>query len=295
LLEGELGGDEPARPAIVARYLSRGFFLAGSGLESVEGRLFVRTVSGAYVQQARLEERRGSELRGIELDEAHPLPIPFAVRDAFPRMRRVREDGSVSWIRDREAGRIERHGIVPGWLRRERVGDEIMHILEGDRYLHLHFVGLAERIEPPFRVGAEESWVHVDLSEQTLVLYRGPEPVYATLVSTGLEGHQTPTGVFHIRRKLISSTMANLGPEAGDDRYRIEDVPWTQYFEGSIALHAAFWHNRFGLPRSHGCVNLPPHAAHRVFEATAPRIPAGWHGLSAEPARSEASRVVVTE
>jgi lipoprotein-anchoring transpeptidase ErfK/SrfK len=116
-----------------------------------------------------------------------------------------------------------------------------------------------------------------------------------TLASTGLDGFETPVGVFTIRRKLISDTMANLGPEAGDDRYRVEDVPWTQYFEGSVALHAAFWHGQFGMRRSHGCVNLAPQDARRIFSETWPRIPEGWHGASTDRTGFPASRVVVTQ
>jgi lipoprotein-anchoring transpeptidase ErfK/SrfK len=114
-------------------------------------------------------------------------------------------------------------------------------------------------------------------------------------VSTGLDGHNTPVGEFTIRRKFVSDTMANLGPEAGDDSYRIEDVPWTQYFDGSFALHGAFWHTRFGLRRSHGCVNLSPQDARWVFEHTWPEVPEGWHGVSTERTGFRGSRVVVTE
>jgi hypothetical protein len=135
----------------------------------------------------------------------------------------------------------------------------------------------------------------VDLSQQTLVLYEHDRPVFATLVSTGIEDYETPTGVFQIRHKRVTDTMADLGPEAGDDRYRVEDVPWTQYFEGSFALHAAFWHTRFGIRRSHGCVNMAPYDAHRVFQSTWPRVPDGWHGLSTDGTDFEGSFVVVTD
>jgi hypothetical protein len=89
--------------------------------------------------------------------------------------------------------------------------------------------------------------------------------------------------------------MSDLGPEAGDDRYSIDDVPWTEYFAGSIALHGAFWHNSFGLRRSHGCVNLSPYDAHRVFNHTWPEVPVGWHGVSTDQTGVRASKVYITE
>jgi hypothetical protein len=53
------------------------------------------------------------------------------------------------------------------------------------------------------------------------------------------------------------------------------------YFEGSYALHGAFWHDRFGQVRSHGCVNLAPEDARWLFRWTTPLLPAGWHGVVA--------------
>jgi hypothetical protein len=54
------------------------------------------------------------------------------------------------------------------------------------------------------------------------------------------------------------------------------------YFSGSYALHAAFWHERFGHPRSHGCVNIAPRDARWLFFWTAPNLPSAWHGILAD-------------
>jgi len=233
--------------------------------------------------------------RAVDLDAEHTLPMAFTLRTSHPLIRRDRDDGSIRWIDDPDAEAIPRRTPLTGWLGKHRVGDDIMHELEGDRFLQAWSVGVASRIDPPFSVEDDEPWVHVGLSEQTLVVYRGHTPVYVTLVSSGLPGHDTPTGVFSIQKKFISDTMANLGEENGGDRYRIEDVPWTQYFEGSVALHGAFWHNGFGLRHSHGCVNLAPADAHRVWNETWPVIPQGWQGVSTDDTGFRASRVVVTE
>ncbi len=66
---------------------------------------------------------------------------------------------------------------------------------------------------------------------------------------------------------------------ASDGPYSIEDVPWVMYFEGSYALHGAFWHNAFGAPRSHGCVNMAPPDAKELFGWVEPQLPEGWHGV----------------
>ena len=292
-LAGQLP-NELTKPPVVQRYLDRGFFIAATGTEIRASRTFVRTVQGRYVKEAQLISRTGSDFHGVDVDADHPLPLAWAIRSSPPLIKRERADGTIRWIDDVEAAAIERLTFLESWRGRENIGGQVMHVLEGDRYLKAWFAAVAERIPRPEGVDAGQPWVHVDLSEQTLVVYRGDEPVFATLVSTGLEGHDTPVGIFDIRRKLIADTMANIGPDAGDERYRIEDVPWVQYFEGSVALHGAFWHERFGLTRSHGCVNIAPRDAHRVFLETIPEVPLGWLGVSTDRTAFAAGKVVVT-
>lgn len=296
-LAGE-SDDGPRGTAVTARYLDRGFYVASNGVEVRAFRRFVRTTTGRYIKQAQLEERTGHDFRGVELDGETTLPVAWTVRTARPMIREGGEDGSVTFRNDEEAEPIERQTLLTGWQSRSNLGGRVMHHVEtdaGPRYLRAWFASVAERIDRPDGVAEDEPWVHVDLSEQTLVLYQGDEPVYATLVSTGVEEHETPTGLFEIRRKHVTDTMSNIGPDAGDDRYSIEDVPWTQYFEAGVALHTAFWHTRMGMPRSHGCVNMTPYDAHHVFGRTWPQLPGGWHGLSTEGTPLSGSHVLVTE
>lgn len=298
LRAGTLPG-EPPMPAAVVRYLQRNFYVASNGAETRSARRFVRTVRGSYIKEAQLIETTGSDFEGVELDDETTLPIAWAVRASHPLERLVRADGTSRLRADPERTPWERQERLP-WRGRENIDGRVYHVLDvGDsevRYLRAWFVAVAEPIERPRGIGDDEPWVHVDVGAQTLVVYRGARPIYATLVSSGLEGHDTPRGEFRVRRKFVSDTMANLGPDAGDDSYRIDDVPWTQYFAGSIALHGAFWHHRFGLPRSHGCVNLAPRDARWVFEHTWPAIPDGWHGVSTEGRSGfEGSLVLVTD
>ena len=72
--------------------------------------------------------------------------------------------------------------------------------------------------------------------------------------------------------------MDGDGDAPGQAPYSIQDVPYVLYFEGSYAVHGAFWHNNFGRVQSHGCVNLAPADAAWVFEFTGPDVPEGWHG-----------------
>jgi hypothetical protein len=150
---------------------------------------------------------------------------------------------------------------------------------------------------PPKDLKPGEKWIDVNLKTQTLVAFEGDKPVYATLVSTGKmdddvkeKDHRTHSGDFRIREKHIAATMD--GDVASDGPYSIEDVPWIMYFNGSVALHGAFWHQNFGHVQSHGCVNLAPLDAKALFGWTDPQLPTGWHGVFATPDRP-GTRVVV--
>jgi lipoprotein-anchoring transpeptidase ErfK/SrfK len=138
---------------------------------------------------------------------------------------------------------------------------------------------------PPEGLAPGEKWVDVNLTRKTLVAFEGDKPVYAALVSPGKKSkkkakdHSTPKGTFRIREKHIAVTMDGDGTVAGDLPYSIEDVPYVAYYDGSYALHGAFWHNNFGHEMSHGCVNLSPLDAKKIFFWTEPRLPRGWHAV----------------
>jgi lipoprotein-anchoring transpeptidase ErfK/SrfK len=74
------------------------------------------------------------------------------------------------------------------------------------------------------------------------------------------------------------------------DAYDHRDVPWVAYFSEGYALHAAYWHDDFGTPKSHGCVNLSPADARWLFQWTEPPVPLAWHG-----ALGAGTRVVVAD
>lgn len=120
----------------------------------------------------------------------------------------------------------------------------------------------------------DEVWLDVELTQQTLTLWRGHSPSFVTLVSTGTWKDPTPRGLYRLEAKLAVSAMRSK-PSA-DDAYHVEAVPWVMYFDGRYGLHGTYWHNRFGRRTSHGCINLSPLDARRVFESTAPHVAPGW-------------------
>ncbi|MGD2058367.1 MAG: L,D-transpeptidase [Anaerolineales bacterium] len=114
--------------------------------------------------------------------------------------------------------------------------------------------------------GVEDNrWISINLYEQTLAVYEDGEMVFATLVSTGLNGWWTQPGVFQVYEKLEADPMQGAFTADRSDYYYLEDVPWILYFDKARALHGAYWHNGYGYPRSHGCVNLSPADAHWLY------------------------------
>jgi lipoprotein-anchoring transpeptidase ErfK/SrfK len=114
----------------------------------------------------------------------------------------------------------------------------------------------------PLGLTLGEKWIDVDVTSQSLVAYEGNVPVFDSLVSTGTDLHPTVTGQFRIWLRLSSQDMD--GYRLGYD-YFLRNVPFVQYFYYDYSLHGTFWHNNFGNPMSHGCVNLPTPAAEWLF------------------------------
>lgn len=126
---------------------------------------------------------------------------------------------------------------------------------------------------PPTGIGAGEKWIDVDLSSQRLVAYEGNRAVYWAVISSGLPATPTVTGRFNIYVKYRSAPMSGPG-------YYLPNVPYIMYFYKGYGLHGAYWHNNFGQPMSHGCVNLKVEDAKWLFEWTEPHVPPGVNSTS---------------
>lgn len=92
-------------------------------------------------------------------------------------------------------------------------------------------------------------WIEVDLSDQALMCWEGATLARYAIVSTGLPGTPTLTGRFAIQTKYLATPMSGPG-------YYLPNVPHTMYYDRGYAIHGAYWHNNFGQPMSHGCINL---------------------------------------
>jgi hypothetical protein len=268
-----------------------------------EGRTFYLTTEMMLVPADRIHANRLADFHGVELaapsaDGVH-LPLAWVRWGTAPLYRIDGADGGQSVTKTETAIPLQ------GWV---EIADKPLSV-QGTTYLEvLHPpADVGERAavkasdvtrldvvkELPERVEATDTWIDVDVSKQTLVLYDGLVPRFATLVATGAgKGHETPLGRFRVYAKHVTSRMSaeekpaekdpdNPAGDAGvEHAYRYDDVPYVQFLHEGIALHAAFWHEGFGIPRSHGCINLSPRDAVWLFHRTLPEVPPGWHSIN---------------
>ncbi|UQA60991.1 L,D-transpeptidase [Polyangium aurulentum] len=269
--------------------LEPGFAVAVVEERLVEGARYGRTHNELWVPMRDLGPARPFAFRGQTIEPSSPsLSFAWIVSD---KVKVLGAPSSSAPSTDSKA----RFEVVPVLEDKLVSGTLFARIAEGAwvRASELRRPSLASP-PPEVDVEAGEKWIDVELGSQTLVAYEGKRAVFATIVSTGKgrEGSATatPRGTFRIWAKLATSNMDNLEDEEAAHYYRMEDVPWVQYFSKGVGLHGAFWHRSFGHVRSHGCVNLAPLDAQRLFAWTTPRVPAGW--TAALPSPYDAGTVV---
>ena len=122
----------------------------------------------------------------------------------------------------------------------------------------------------------EQKKIVVDLTTQLVTAFEGEKLVFSQRCASGVRGTETPKGEFRTYHKGPSVHMTNEGDAVEEDSiYSLPGVPWCSFFTGAgNAFHGAYWHNDYGQPRSHGCVNLPSEAAKFLYRWSLPNVPA---------------------
>ena len=151
-----------------------------------------------------------------------------------------------------------------------------------DNHLHQSFYVPAHslRLIPPEEltllspeVPETEKHIHVDLGAQLVTAFEGEAMVFSSRCSSGAKGTRTPEGKFLTYHKGPSIHMTNEGDDEANI-YSLPGVPWCSFFTGvGNAFHGTYWHNDYGKPRSHGCINLPSEAAKFIYRWTRPEVP----------------------
>ncbi len=225
--------------------------------QSVAGELWYRVGANRWVA-ARWVRLNETGTRAPALDPAAARSLPFGW--VVPETLAIRglPGGQAG---NPDVGQLHHYDVVP--ILEERVTGGARWYCVGDRqWVEAAQVGVARLRARPASISAGALWVAVNLSQQTVVAYEGDRPVYAALAATGLPGTPTVQGIFRTWLRLDTGKMRGPG-------YDIEDVTWTSYFYSGYSLHTAYWHDKFGRPRSHGCVNLSPYDAWWIYQWSA--------------------------
>jgi hypothetical protein len=293
----EIKLDELQKDAddVIAQRLVAGFWIAVEKTFKWNGRLWYKTTRNQIAPADRFSPTSGSSFQGVEVDGTNwqlPIAWVYGYRKEAP-LYTIGEDNS---IKPAPAVKHFQPIALTGGTR-EIKNTKYLETRDGLWVKKAH-VRMTLPNAPPPDVAPDERWLDINIAEQTIVVFQGTRPIYATLISSGKESkikekdHRTPRGEWRIREKHITSKMDGDGTAAGDLPYSIEDVPYVMYFHRAYAVHAAFWHELYGNQRSHGCVNLAPLDAKRIFYLTEPPIPEGLHGAWATKEHL-GSRVVV--
>jgi lipoprotein-anchoring transpeptidase ErfK/SrfK len=124
-------------------------------------------------------------------------------------------------------------------------------------------------------ISPEQKRIEVDLDRQWATCYEDDRAVFVAKISSGLRldtgGYWTPEGVFSTFYKRPSRHMVAGNRASG---YDLPGVPWVSYItDYGISFHGTYWHNAFGAPRSHGCINMTSDAARFIYRWTTPVVP----------------------
>ncbi len=274
---GNLSGLVKDKNAVVVGQMKRhnGFGFLDTAV--FEGRRYAISTDLLVLPVDRLRPIEGSSFHGYEIPK--DIDFPFAIVRARTAYAYAMEKGKL--VKKKQLQRREAIKLTG----KQNFFHGVLHFETADG------LWLADRevsrLDPAKRMPAwgknGERWIDVNITKQVLVAYEGTQAVFATLVSTGEAGlgdpektKSTKRGIFRIDRKYISTTMDS---DVVGEEFELRDIPYVQYFEGGYALHAAYWHDDFGTPRSHGCINLSPEDARRLFFWTEPKLPPGWHSV----------------
>lgn len=137
----------------------------------------------------------------------------------------------------------------------------------------------------------EEKWIEISLSEQKLLAHESDQIIYEFPISSGKPWTPTVTGEFRIWSKFKYTKMSG-GSRALGTYYYLPNVPFTMYFHGDYGIHGTYWHNNFGHPMSHGCVNMRTPDVEKLFYWAQPKLASSQRSARAT-SNNPGTRVIV--
>lgn len=214
---------------------------------------WIQVNAGQWMPASQLAVVRPSEFGGVYLDGGLQYPMAWVLIPSYPSPY----PGALG---DQSRPIIPRYQRVNIFAVAEIDGWE-WYLVGPEQWIRQTSVARVLMVDRPPEVKGR--WFAIDLYEQVMVAYEDDTPVFATLVSSGLEDWATNEGIFTVWTRQRNGHMS--GAMGQPDFYSLENVPYVMYYDNAISLHGTYWHDGFGYRHSHGCVNLTITDAHWAF------------------------------
>ena len=182
-----------------------------------------------------------------------------------------------------------------------KITDDLVPISYNVPATHVRLIQPEELTPIAEDVPPEEKFVLVDREAQTLTAFEGEKEVLHTQVSTGMpygggEGTSTitPLGDFNVQIKMPVRHMGDGNVTSDILAYELPGVPWVSYFyKTGVAFHGTYWHDNYGYPMSHGCVNMKPDEAKWLWRWVTPLSTHSDYVVKGLGTRVQVTRTVV--
>jgi hypothetical protein len=256
-----LGSDDPtwlytsaedAREGVNAyRPIEAGFdYVSWLQCQIVDGKAIYMIAPGIYLRGGSDCSQIGtSNFHGLQFYRQPQRTFGWVLSGTYTMSEPGTEKATQNWV--------NRYQVVFIYDQQE-IGNLVWYRIGPSDWIEQRLIAVVEpdRTKPDGVEG--DRWISINLYEQTISAYENGQLVYATLASTGLRGWWTQPGSFQVYAKLERDDMSGSFEADRSDYYFLQDVPWVLYYDKARAIHGAYWHNGYGYPRSHGCVNLSP-------------------------------------
>lgn len=235
-------------------------------------------IHSAYVQRVQVRYQQPYLGEFPKVGRLGEITVPFTrawrkLRTAWEKLYRLYY-GAVFWVTAVDEG--------PDGQPWYCLWDDLLHIYYWVPAHHVRLIPERELTPLSPDVPPEEKRIVVDLTTQTLRAYEGREVVLETTISSGIPNDgptpngiptKTPTGRFRIYIKTPSRHMGDGNLATSLTAYELPGVPWVSFFHFTgVSFHGTYWHDNFGTPMSHGCVNMRTEEAKWLYRWSLPQV-----------------------
>lgn len=260
--------------------LRRGSGLAITGTFKSEAgaapRRFGITPDGRIIPTDRLKPALGTTFHGLDLDKVG-LPL------AFVHKQGVHTYSMVQGKANKNDDEVDKRAAVPLTGKFRTVdGVRFEETRDGEWLRAQDLVVIVKRHKFPDFAKGSQRWLDVSVANQTLTMYEGNKPLYATLISTGKDmlkdpqaSAATPRGAFRVKAKYVSHP---IDPKEVSGGVEVGDVPWILETDGGFSFMATYWGDGLGEAQTFHNIALSPIDARRIWTWSEPEIPEGWAG-----------------